>query len=138
LRTERTALVFYLSKSELGNKPFATERKVTNLSGEILNEAKIDEFTKQLQGPLLRPGDEGYEASRKIYNAMINKHPALIVKCSGVADVIKSVNFARENKLLLAIRGGGHNVAGNALCDGGLVIDFSNLKNVWVDPKFMA
>ncbi len=114
---------------------FTAEQKVTNLSGEALDETKIDEFKGSLRSPLLRPGDEGYDSSRRIFNAMIDRHPALIVKCSGVADVIRSVNFARDNKLLVAVRGGGHNVAGNALCDGGLVIDFSNLRGVWVDPK---
>lgn len=83
---------------------------------------------------LLRPGDDGYDSSRKIFNALIDKHPALIVRCAGVSDVIRAVNFARENKLLLAVRGGGHNVAGNALCDGGLVVDLSNMKSVRVDP----
>lgn len=111
------------------------DRRVVNLAGEALSESRIEEFKVSLHSQLLRPGDDGYDSSRKIFNAMIDKHPGLIVKCSGVADVIKSVNFARENNLLLAVRGGGHNVAGNALCDGGLVIDFSNLRGIWVDPK---
>lgn len=98
-----------------------------------LEESTIEQFKKNLRGDLLRPEDEGYEASRKIFNAMIDKHPGLIVKSAGVADVITTVNFARKNKLLLAVKGGGHSVAGNALCDGCLMIDLSNMKGIRVD-----
>jgi FAD/FMN-containing dehydrogenase len=75
-----------------------------------------------------------YETARKIWNAMIDKHPALIVRCAGVADVITAVQFARTHNLLVAVRGGGHNVSGNAVCDGGLVIDLSLMKDIRVDP----
>lgn len=115
--------------------PVLVDRSIANLAGERIDEPTLDAFRTTLRGKLIRPGDEEYEPSRKIFNAMIDKHPGLIVKCSGVADVIRSVNFARENKLLLAVRSGGHNVAGNALCEGGMVIDFSNMKSVRVDPK---
>jgi FAD/FMN-containing dehydrogenase len=84
---------------------------------------------------LLRPGGTGYEEARKVWNGLIDKHPALIVRCAGVADVIDSVNLAREHDMLLAVRGGGHNVAGNAVCDGGLVIDLSPMKGIRVDPE---
>ena len=115
--------------------PESVGRSVVNLAGETIHESALDHLKKGLRGALLRPGDTEYDPARKIFNAMIDKHPGLIVKCSGVADVIRCVDFARENNLLVAVRGGGHNVAGNALCDGGMVIDFSNMKSVWVDPK---
>lgn len=85
-------------------------------------------------GELLEPGDSGYNDARQIWNASVDKHPALIARCSGVADVIAAVNFARENNLLTAIRGGGHNVGGRALCDEGIVIDLSRMRSVHVDP----
>src|SRR6476619_7715944 len=85
-------------------------------------------------GDLVVPGDPGYNDARQIWNASINKHPALIARCSGVADVIAAVNFAREKGLLAAIRGGGHNVGGRALCDDGVVIDLSRMRAVHVDP----
>ncbi len=85
-------------------------------------------------GELLVPGDSGYDDARRIWNGSIDKHPALIARCSGVSDVIAAVNFARDNSLLTAIRGGGHNVGGRALCDDGIVIDLSRMRAVYVDP----
>ena len=110
------------------------DRRVMNAYGEALDESLIDAFRYGLSGKLFRPGDDGYDSSRRIFNAMVDKHPALIVKCAGVADVRNAVNFARENKLILAVRGGGHNVAGNAVCDGGLVVDLSTMKGIRIDP----
>lgn len=81
----------------------------------------------------MRPGDEGYDLSRKVWNAMIDKHPGLVAKCAGAADVVASVDFARENGLLVSVKGGGHNVAGKAVCDGGLMIDLSGMKSIRVD-----
>ena len=89
----------------------------------MLNDTLIQEFRTTLRGSLIEPQDPGYDDARKVYNAMINKHPRLIVYCADVADVIRSVNFARENSLLLSIRGGGHNAGGLGICDDGLVID---------------
>jgi FAD/FMN-containing dehydrogenase len=87
-----------------------------------------------VRGEVIGPNDEGYESARKVYNAMIDKRPGLIARCSDVADVIAAVNFARENGLLLAIRGAGHNGAGLGICDDGLVMDLSHMKGVRVDP----
>lgn len=87
-----------------------------------------------LRGQLLRPGDEGYDAARTVWNAMIDRHPALIVRCAGPADVIAAVNFARDHNLLVSLRGGGHSVAGHAVCDGGLMIDLSPMRSVRIDP----
>ena len=94
--------------------------------GMFLEEAAIQEFKTTLRGELLRPSEDGYDDARKVFNVMIDKKPALIVRCAGVADVINAVNFARTNKLLVAVRGGGHSVPGHAVCDGGLVIDLSS------------
>ncbi len=105
-----------------------------DLSGTILAESAIAEFKASLQGALLRPGEAGYDDTRKIWNGMIDRRPALIACCRGVVDVINCVNFARTHELLVAVRGGGHNVAGNAVCDGGLMIDLSLMRGIRVDP----
>lgn len=98
-----------------------------------LDEATIEEFRNSLGGKLLCPGDGDYEAARKVWNGMIDRRPALIVRCSGVADVMDGVNFARTHHLLLAVRGGGHNVAGLGMCEGGLLLDLSGMRGVRVD-----
>jgi FAD/FMN-containing dehydrogenase len=103
-------------------------------SAARLDDAAVQDFVSRLRGELIRPGDAGYEQARKLYNGMIDKRPALIACCVDIADVIGAVNFARENKLTLAVRGGGHNGAGLASCDGGLVIDLSRMKGIRVDP----
>jgi FAD/FMN-containing dehydrogenase len=99
-----------------------------------LSEDAVRTFAEHLRGELLRPGDGGYEEARLIWNGMIDRRPVLIARCSGTADVMDAVTFAREHELLLAVRGGGHNIAGNAVCDGGLVIDLSEMRAVHVDP----
>jgi FAD/FMN-containing dehydrogenase len=99
-----------------------------------VNAEKIERFEATLRGYLIRPDAATYDAARRVHNAMIDKRPALIARCAGVSDVVNAVNFARENDLLLAIRGSGHNVAGTAVCDGGIVIDMSELKGIRVDP----
>src|SRR5215468_2957698 len=101
----------------------------------VLNSDVIEQFHSGLRGGYLLRGDDGYEAARKIYNAMIDHRPAIIARCAGTADVIGAVNFARNNGLLVSVRGGGHNVSGNAVCDGGLMIDLSPMKSVRVDPQ---
>jgi len=99
-----------------------------------LDDAVVEEFRAQFGGEILTAADEGYDIHRKVWNAMIDKHPGLIARCHGVADVITAVQLARQHALLVAVRGGGHNVAGNAVCDGGLVIDLSPMKGIRVDP----
>lgn len=101
----------------------------------ILNAETIDALAGQMRGPLLQAGDTGYDEARSIWNGMIDKCPALIARCAGTADVMAAVNFAREQELPLAVRAGGHNVAGTALCDDGLVIDLSLMKGIQVDPQ---
>jgi FAD/FMN-containing dehydrogenase len=95
----------------------------------------IDGFRASLRGTLLQPADDGYDEARRIWNAMIDRRPAMIVRCAGPADVLASVGFARDHGLPLAIRGGGHNIAGSALCDDGLVIDLSAMRSVRIDPE---
>ena len=94
----------------------------------------INEFAKGLAGRAIGPADADYADARRIWNAAIDRHPGLIVRCLGVADVIYAVKFARANDILVAVRGGGHNVAGRALCDDGLVVDLSSMRGVLVDP----
>ncbi|HEX5499289.1 MAG TPA: FAD-binding oxidoreductase, partial [Thermomicrobiales bacterium] len=100
-----------------------------------LDETIVAALRGQLRGALLTPDDPGYDEARRVRNGLIDRHPALIARCSGTADVVACVNFAREHGLLLSVRGGGHNVAGNAVNDGGLVIDLSAMRGVWVDPR---
>ncbi|MBW2604991.1 MAG: FAD-binding oxidoreductase [Deltaproteobacteria bacterium] len=100
-----------------------------------INHTKIETLKSNIRGKVLLPADSGYDDARSIWNAMIDRHPAIIVRCAGVADVMKAVNFARGEGLVIAVRGGGHNIAGNAVCDGGLMIDLSLMKSVKVNPE---
>ncbi|MEO7157163.1 MAG: FAD-binding oxidoreductase [Vicinamibacterales bacterium] len=100
-----------------------------------LSNAVIDGFKKQFRGSVLVPGDNSYDEVRQIWNAMIDRKPGLIARCTSVDDVVQAVALARTNNLLVSIRGGGHNIAGNAVCDDGIMIDMSQMKNVTVDLK---
>jgi FAD/FMN-containing dehydrogenase len=95
----------------------------------------LESLRATVRGQVLTAEDDGYDAARQVWNAMIDRYPALIVRCAGVADVISAVNFARDHGLLVAVRGGGHNITGNAVCDGGLVVDCSPMKGIRVDPE---
>ena len=112
------------------------EMEIATLSGNytVISDAVADDFRGSLHGESLRPGDDGYDAARLVWNAMVDKRPALIARCSGAADVINCVNFARENNLLVSVRGGGHNFPGNSVCNDGLMIDLSRMTGVRVDP----
>ena len=112
------------------------ELRVTTTQGADtgLEETVVEAFQAGLRGELLRPGNEGYEEARKIHNAMIDRRPALIGRCAGVADVLSAVRFAREHDLLVSVRSGGHGMPGFAVCDGGLMIDLARMKGVYVDP----
>jgi hypothetical protein len=112
------------------------ELSVKTLAGadSLLSEDLVESLGRGLRGALVRPGDGGYDEARKVWNGMTDKRPGLIVQCAGVADVIEAVNFARDNRLLVAVRGGDHSVAGHSVCDGGIVIDLSRMKSVRVDP----
>ncbi len=103
--------------------------------GKPLEERVVQELAANFRGELMRSEDEGYDTARAVFNAMTDRRPALIARCTGVVDVIAAVNFARENELVVAVRGGGHSVPGYGSCDGGIVIDLSPMKGVWVDPE---
>jgi hypothetical protein len=109
--------------------------ELKNTKGMVVSHDRIERFQAAFRGEVIQPGDSGYETARKIWNASIDKHPGIIARCAGVADVVAAVNFARENELLVAVRGGGHNVSGRALCDDGIVIDLSGMKGIHVDAK---
>jgi FAD/FMN-containing dehydrogenase len=94
----------------------------------------VENFAEQVNGEVLQPGDEGYDDARTVWNAMVDREPAVIVRCTGTADVMAAVDFARDMDLLLSVKGGGHNVAGRAVCDGGLMIDLGEMDGVRVDP----
>src|SRR5215468_7045975 len=94
----------------------------------------LNTLTSCLRGELLTPQSADYDAVRAVWNGMIDTRPSLIVRCAGVADVINAVKFARQNGVRVSVRGGGHNVAGLALCEGGILIDMSPMRTVRVDP----
>ena len=106
----------------------------TERGSVAVGDEAITALRANLRGSLLLPDDAGYDIARTLWNSMIDRRPAAIVRAAGAADVMQAVNFARQHKLLLAVRGGGHNIAGNAACDGGLMIDLSAMKSVRVDP----
>ncbi|MBI2719029.1 MAG: FAD-binding oxidoreductase [Rhizobiales bacterium] len=95
----------------------------------------IETLAKSFSGSLLRPGEAGYDEARKVHNGLIDKHPAVIARCRGAADVADAMKFGREAGLEIAVRGGGHNVAGKATVEGGLMIDLAQMTGVHVDPK---
>jgi FAD/FMN-containing dehydrogenase len=99
-----------------------------------IDAAAIESLRASLGGAALLPGEAGYDEARTIFNGMIDRHPALIVRCTSTGDVVKAVRFAREQGLIVSVRGGGHNVAGNAVCEGGLMIDLTPMKGIRVDP----
>jgi FAD/FMN-containing dehydrogenase len=94
----------------------------------------IEELRTCFRGALLRPGEEGYDEARRVWNGAIDRRPALIARCAGADDVVEAIRFARERDLVVSVRGGGHSVAGHAVCDGGVMIDLSLMKAVGVDP----
>src|SRR5713101_4955341 len=95
----------------------------------------VTELRSTFAGEILQPTDAGYEEARKVYNGLVDKRPALIAQCRGLADIIDAVHLARRLNLEVAVRGGGHNGAGRATIDGGLMIDLSTMKGIHVDPK---
>jgi FAD/FMN-containing dehydrogenase len=107
----------------------------TRTSGNVtLQEETIRKFKENLRGELILANEPGYDDARSIWNAMIDRRPALTARCLGLADVVTAVNFAREHGITLSIKGGGHNISGLAVCEGGLMLDMSRMRGVWVDP----
>jgi FAD/FMN-containing dehydrogenase len=115
-----------------------TQARDVNTEGKVVHEAIVQSFKGSLRGELIRPGDDKYDESRRVVNARIDKYPAMIVRCGDTSDVVNSINFARTHDLLVAIRGGAHNVAGTGVCDGGLLIDLSPMKRMSVDEERMT
>jgi len=107
--------------------------QLVNRSGRVIDGEKIAALRRTMQGAVLVAGDQGYEPARQVWNAMIDRRPGLIARCTAPADVQAAVRFASEQDVVLSIRGGGHNVAGNAVCDGGLMIDLSAMRGIQVD-----
>jgi FAD/FMN-containing dehydrogenase len=114
---------------------------MANVSLKTHNEGKYDVSAEELsalrvalRGAACLPGEAGHEEARSIWNAMFDRHPGLVVRCVGAGDVMRAVSFARRHGLLVAVRGGGHSIAGNAVCDDGLMIDLSPMKSVRVNP----
>ena len=105
------------------------------MTHSTLAEGSVAELAEGLRGELIRPGDEGYDEARAIWNGAHDRHPALIVRCAGVADVMRAVEFARSEELVVAVRGGAHSIPGFSTVDGGIVIDLSQMKGVKVDPE---
>jgi FAD/FMN-containing dehydrogenase len=111
------------------------EVRTRNNQTTALAAATIEAFSGQLRGKLLQQGDPGYDEARKIWNGMIDRRPALIARCLGASDVVQAVNFAREHDLLISVRGAGHNIAGSAVCEGGLMIDLMPMQGIRVEPE---
>src|SRR5919201_5397052 len=107
----------------------------TTEAPNVVGDATAGELQAAVRGEVIRPGDNGYDEARAVWNAVHDKHPALILRCAGTADVIKGVEFARSEGLLLAVRGGAPSRAGFSTCDGGMVLDLSPMKAVTVDPQ---
>src|SRR3954467_9837290 len=100
----------------------------------VLGDGTLAELTESVRGDVIEPGDPAYDEARAIWNGAHDGRPALIVRCAGVADVMRAVDFARSEDLLVAVRGGGHSIPGFSTCDGGVVIDLSAMTAVHVDP----
>src|SRR5260370_13046127 len=106
---------------------------ISATGNSIANEA-VEQFQAGLRGPLLRPGNDAYDPARKLWNGMFDRKPALIARCSGAADVMTAVNFARGHGLHVAVRGGGHSIPGHTACHGGLLIDLSPMNGIPLHP----
>jgi hypothetical protein len=113
----------------------ATKAGGGDASQAAIDDAAVKDLRGQVRGRIIRPGDEAYDDRRKLWNGTIDKHPAFIVECLGTADVVAAVGFARDQGLPISVRGGGHNVAGMAIVEGGVVVDLSQMDSVWVDPE---
>src|SRR5438045_5572427 len=111
-----------------------SDSTIISATGNSIADEAVEQLQAGLRGPLLRPGDDAYEAARKLWNGMFDRKPALIARCAGAADVMTAVNFARDHGLHVAVRGGGHSFPGHSVCDGGLLIDLSAMKGIRLDP----
>src|SRR4051812_25746815 len=126
-----------LDRTQRSRRGTMTDLTVRTLeaSTKSIPQETVAALRGKLRGAVALPGEDGYDTARTIWNAMVDRRPALVVRCLGAADVIAALKLARDEKLLVAVRGGGHNIAGSAVCEGGLLIDLSLMKSVRVDPK---
>jgi FAD/FMN-containing dehydrogenase len=108
------------------------------MTATALDESKLQSLQTSFRGQLLQPTDPGYDEARTVWNAMIDRRPALIARCTEAADVVAAINFARDNNLVVSIRGGGHNVSGRSVCDEGVMIDLTPMQSIRVDPVGMT
>src|SRR5579859_7148440 len=115
--------------------PHPSRTRQLSVGGALMEISAIEKLRTTIRGAVLCPGQDGYDTARTVPNAMIDRRPVAIARCTGAADVIASVRFAREHELLLSVRGGGHSIAGKAVCEGGLMIDLSLMKGIRVDPR---
>ena len=111
---------------------------MTVTSARVLGEATVQELRESVDGEVVAPSDPGYAEACKVWNGAHDRRPALVVRCATAADVATAVGFARSNDLLIAVRGGGHSIAGFSTCDNGIVIDLSQMNDVRVDPRRAA
>jgi FAD/FMN-containing dehydrogenase len=111
----------------------ATQPQPGSQVGLQLDDEAVQRLVASMRGTVLRAGQDGYDAARTVWNGMIDRSPALIVRCASAADVVGAVNAARDQNLMLAVRGGGHSVAGSSVCDRGLMIDLSRMRGIRVD-----
>jgi FAD/FMN-containing dehydrogenase len=118
------------------SEPVAGDVPAMSLAGKqlVLPRSDLNDLRASLRGQLLLAGDEGYETARRVWNGSFNRRPALIVRCAGAADVVQAVNFGRTHELLVSVRGGGHSISGQSVCEGGLMIDLAPMNAVRVDP----
>jgi FAD/FMN-containing dehydrogenase len=125
-----------LRADAVGTEAIPSQLAATSLSGKpiSLSQSEVQELRASLRGRLLLAGDEGYDQARRLWNGAFDRHPALIARCAGAADVVQAVNFARSHDLLTAVHGGGHSLSGQSSCDGGLMIDLAPMKGIRVDP----
>src|SRR5713101_9312188 len=114
-------------------RSMAHYRGETGMLEHTLNPATLQDLKAHLHGELICPNDHCYGAARKVWNGMIDRYPTVIVCCADLADVVHAIQFARDHHLLVAVRGGGHSVSGSSVCDGGMVIDLSRMKGIWID-----
>jgi FAD/FMN-containing dehydrogenase len=111
-----------------------TNAKIVSPTGKVIEDLAVRKFERHLLGEILRPGENSYEAARRIWIGIIDpRRPAMIVRCATVTDVARSVEFARSNKMAVAVRGGGHSLTGDSFCDGGMVIDLSRMNTIYVN-----
>ena len=120
--------------NSMASGKIGTELRIIREDG-VLSNHSVEDLRKRLHGALVTATDTGYDLARRVWNGMVDKRPAQIARCADRTDVVACVNFARDHDMLLSVRGGGHNYAGKAVCNGGLVLDLSAMKGIQVDPE---